>query len=280
MSGGAGVPAAGFDVTRVAERALLVRFHDEDLASAVARTHALLRALRARRQETAPGHLPEFEDQGKDRDFLLKGEWIPGAGNLLVVLTPGAGVRDVAAAKRGLEAEIPHLPIYGSLGLGLGLGPGLGVDEGLETDRAFDADRPVDSESVTEHVFEVRYGGEGGPDLEPVARELGLAPERVVELHSGARYLVAFVGFSPGFGYLIGLPRELEAARLESPRTRVPAGSVAVAGPFSGIYPSATPGGWRLIGRLADPEAGLFDAAAERPARLAAGDRVRFVACR
>lgn len=261
---------AKFDVTRVAERALLVRFHDDDLAIAVARTHALVRALRAPKAKSRDQYSEKHEDKDQDRDFLLKGEWIPGAGNALVVLPPDASARDVEASRRYLEAEITGLSIYGSSGLGLG----------LEIDPVFDAVGSVDSEAVTEHVFEVRYGGEQGPDLETVARELGLAPERVVELHSGARYLVAFVGFSPGFGYLIGLPGELEVARLESPRTRVPVGSVALAGPFSGIYPSATPGGWRLIGRLADPEAGLFDAAAERPARLAAGDTVRFVPCR
>jgi 5-oxoprolinase (ATP-hydrolysing) subunit B len=256
MSGRAGARAADFDVTRVAERALQVRFHDDDLATAVARTHALVRALRARKGKTRD------EDIDKDEDFLLKGEWVPGAGNLLVVLPPEARARDVEAAGQDLEAEIPGLAIDGSPGLRLGTD----VD-----------DVPG---SGTEHLFEVRYGGEEGPDLEAVARETGLAPQRVVERHSAALYLVAFVGFSPGFGYLIGVPAELEVARLASPRNRVPAGSVAIAGAFSAVYPSATPGGWRLIGRLADPEARLFDAAAKRPSRLAAGDRVRFVACR
>jgi hypothetical protein len=89
----------------------------------------------------------------------------------------------------------------------------------------------------------------------------------------------AVLGFSPGFPYLIGLPRELEVERLPSPRPRVPAGSVAIAGPFAGVYPSATPGGWRLLGRLGEREAPLFDPRRDPPARFAPGDRVRFVPC-
>jgi KipI family sensor histidine kinase inhibitor len=126
----------------------------------------------------------------------------------------------------------------------------------------------------------VRYGGEEGPDLEAVAREVGVGPARVVALHSSAVYRVAFVGFSPGFAYLLGLPPELEVPRLAAPRERVAAGSVAVAGPFSAIYPSATPGGWRLLGRILATGPPLFDPTSERPSRLAPGDRVRFVAAR
>ncbi len=128
-----------------------------------------------------------------------------------------------------------------------------------------------------EHRFAVDYGGAAGPDLDAVAAAAGLAPERVVELHAGALYRVAFLGFSPGFPYLVGLPRELELARRDTPRPRVPAGSVAIAGPFAGIYPSATPGGWHLLGRT---EARLFDPAAVPPAALAPGDLVRFEARR
>ncbi len=120
----------------------------------------------------------------------------------------------------------------------------------------------------------VRYGGEFGPDLAEVARHTGLSPERVVELHSSAEYLVYFLGFSPGFPYLGGMPPELATPRLPAPRRRVPAGSVAIGGAQTGIYPLESPGGWRLIGRT---PLRLFDAAAEPPALLAIGDRVRFV---
>lgn len=120
----------------------------------------------------------------------------------------------------------------------------------------------------------VRYGGELGPDLADVARHAGLPPERVIELHASATYLVYFLGFSPGFPYLGGLPPELATPRLPAPRRRVPAGSVAIGGSQAGIYPMDSPGGWRLIGRT---PLTLFDAQADPPARLAMGDRVRFV---
>ncbi len=119
----------------------------------------------------------------------------------------------------------------------------------------------------------VAYGGDGGPDLLPVARELGLDPAELCRRHAGAEYRVAFLGFSPGFPYLAGLPRELAVPRLDSPRPRVLSGSVAIAGEYSAIYPSETPGGWRLIGRTA---VSLFDPAADPPALLSPGDRVAF----
>ncbi|MCZ7651749.1 MAG: 5-oxoprolinase subunit PxpB [Thermoanaerobaculia bacterium] len=132
-----------------------------------------------------------------------------------------------------------------------------------------------DGESAgTEHRFAVAYGGAGGPDLAAVAAAAGLSGREAVALHAGALYTVAFVGFSPGFPYLLGLPPALRLPRRQAPRPRVPAGSVAVAGPFAGIYPQATPGGWHLLGHA---ETALFDPRREPPALLAAGDRVRFV---
>lgn len=114
-----------------------------------------------------------------------------------------------------------------------------------------------------------------GEDLEEVAAACGLRREAVVRLHAGAAYRVAFCGFVPGFAYLTGLPSALRAVpRRHSPRRSVPAGSVAIAGGFSGIYPRATPGGWRLLGRT---DVSLWDPAREQPALLAPGARVRFV---
>jgi biotin-dependent carboxylase-like uncharacterized protein len=101
----------------------------------------------------------------------------------------------------------------------------------------------------------------------------GLAREEVVRLHSQAEWTVAFLGFAPGFAYLSGAPPELTVPRLTTPRVRVPAGSVAVAGGYGGIYPAASPGGWRLLGRTARR---LFDLAATPPALLRPGDRVVF----
>jgi KipI family sensor histidine kinase inhibitor len=120
----------------------------------------------------------------------------------------------------------------------------------------------------------VRYGGEFGPDLADVARHSGLTPERVVEMHAGAEYLVYFLGFAPGFAYLGGLPAELATPRLSAPRKRVPAGSVAIGGNQTGVYPIESPGGWRIIGHT---DAKLFDPSAAEPVLLRMGDRLRFV---
>ncbi|GAA1280941.1 5-oxoprolinase subunit PxpB [Saccharothrix xinjiangensis] len=126
--------------------------------------------------------------------------------------------------------------------------------------------------ATEEVVIPVTYDG---PDLELVAGAAGLTPAEVVELHTGAEYQVAFCGFAPGFAYLTGLPEPLRQPRLDSPRTRVPTGSVGVAGEFTAAYPRATPGGWRLIGRTDAP---LFDPRRPTPALLAPGHRVRFEA--
>ena len=121
----------------------------------------------------------------------------------------------------------------------------------------------------------VFYGleGEGGPDLENLARSADLTREDFVRRHAGASYRVAFLGFAPGFAYLAGLPEELHSPRLPTPRTRVPAGSVGIGGPFTGIYPEESPGGWKLIGRA---PIRLFDPAADPPALLLPGDEVAF----
>jgi inhibitor of KinA len=120
----------------------------------------------------------------------------------------------------------------------------------------------------------VQYGGDCGPDLAEVAATIGLTAEEVVAAHAGGAYRVCFLGFSPGFPYLDGLPARLATTRRATPRRRVAAGSVAIAGAQAGIYPVASPGGWNVIGRT---DLALFDASRDRPALLAPGDRVRFV---
>ena len=114
-----------------------------------------------------------------------------------------------------------------------------------------------------------------GPDLASVASSTGLSEAEVVQRHTAPEYLVAFLGFSPGFPYLVGLDPALHVPRRATPRTRVPAGSVGLAGNQTGVYPSATPGGWQLLGRT---QAVLFDPRRDPPALLSAGDRLRFVA--
>ena len=116
----------------------------------------------------------------------------------------------------------------------------------------------------------------GGPDLARVAAHAGLSERRVVELHTAGAYRVHLLGFAPGFAYLGGLDPRLHTPRLDSPRPRVPAGSVAIGGAQTAVYPLATPGGWNLIGHSPLP---LFDPArsGEEAFLLRPGDEVRFV---
>jgi len=143
-----------------------------------------------------------------------------------------------------------------------------GDEPELDLEAAFSALAP----DAKEVELRVRYDG---PDLSDVAALAGLSPEEVIARHTRAAYVVGFLGFQPGFAYLLGLDELLHAPRLDEPRTHVPAGSVAVAGPYAGVYPRVSPGGWRLLGST---ETVMFDAGRETPALLAPGDRVRFVA--
>ena len=133
-------------------------------------------------------------------------------------------------------------------------------------------ERPPPKPRVVE--VPVVYGDEFGPDIEFVAEHNGLSVEEVISLHSDATYTVYMLGFAPGFAYLGGMPEAIAAPRLETPRTLAPAGSVGIAGEQTGIYPIATPGGWRLIGRT---PLKLFDPERDPPTLLKAGDLVRFV---
>ncbi|MEU6744151.1 5-oxoprolinase subunit B family protein [Streptosporangium sandarakinum] len=116
-----------------------------------------------------------------------------------------------------------------------------------------------------------------GPDLADVAELSGLPVREVVERHTGVELVVGWLGFAPGFAYLTGLDPALHVPRLSTPRTSVPAGAVAIAGPYSAVYPAASPGGWRLLGR--SPLV-VWDTAADPPALLTPGTRVRFRAVR
>lgn len=127
--------------------------------------------------------------------------------------------------------------------------------------------------SGTQHRIPVSYGGEWGPDLEDVAAFANLSVTEVIRLHASAQYRVYMLGFSPGFPYLGTVPEPLAMPRLATPRTTVPAGSVGIAGSQTGIYPTSTPGGWRVIGRT--PVA-LYRPANSKPFLLSPGDLVRF----
>ncbi|GJL90431.1 5-oxoprolinase subunit PxpB [Hyphococcus sp.] len=120
----------------------------------------------------------------------------------------------------------------------------------------------------------VCYGGACGPDFLPLCERLSLQPHQLINLHTSTLYRVLTIGFAPGFAYLGPLPEALQTERLASPRPRVPAGSVGVAGEMTGIYPLSSPGGWTLIGRTPTR---LFDATLQNPFLFAAGATVRFL---
>jgi KipI family sensor histidine kinase inhibitor len=134
--------------------------------------------------------------------------------------------------------------------------------------------RAIDGRPLRHRTIPVVYGGEGGPDLEATAELSGLSPQALIERHAGRDYPVLFLGFAPGFAYCGELPADLAVPRLDAPRTSTPPGSVAVAEGYTGIYPAAFPGGWRVIGWT---PVLLFDPGADPPTYLLPGDTVRFI---
>ena len=194
----------------------------------------------------------------------------------LVVFDEGIGEAG-AAAVRHLVASLRERPVPGQVDLHPAYGSVLVRFDGVATEPRDVASslsaRVAEPAPVRESrtlTVPVHYDG---PDLERVADTCGLRAAEVVALHAGSLYEVAFLGFSPGFPYLLGLPPSLATPRLTAPRRLVPAGSVAIAGLQAGIYPVSTAGGWNIIGRT---DVTLFDAAAAEPALLRPGDRVRF----
>ncbi|QOR33693.1 5-oxoprolinase subunit PxpB [Clostridium sp. 'deep sea'] len=122
-------------------------------------------------------------------------------------------------------------------------------------------------------IIPVLYGGEHGPDLEDVAKINKLTVSQVVDIHENGEYRVYMLGFNPGYPYMGGLDSRLATARLEQPRTKVPAGSVAIGGEQTGIYSTTSPGGWRIIGHTPVP---LFDSKLTNPVLLQSGDNIKF----
>lgn len=119
----------------------------------------------------------------------------------------------------------------------------------------------------------VYYGGLRGPDLEFVAAQHGISIDEVIAMHTAPEYLVYMIGFAPGFPYLGGMDERIATPRKESPRAKIPKGSVGIAGSQTGVYPMETPGGWQIIGQT---PLELFDISKEEPVLLKAGDRLRF----
>jgi inhibitor of KinA len=204
--------------------------------------------------------------------------WIPyGPDGLLVYFADGLG-EDGFERGRALVAALDRKPPVGLreyvpsfTSILLEFAPGSVFDPQQVVDELASV-ASLKAEMPPVRVLPVRYDG---PDLERVAARSGLSMSDVVEVHSGTIYKVYTLGFSPGFPYLGDLDARLHTPRLESPRPRVPAGSVAIGGPHTGVYPIESPGGWNIIGRT---EVRLF--APERGGLatflLAPGDRVRF----
>ena len=163
-------------------------------------------------------------------------ELVPGYRTVLIVADPGQ-----AEALDELAARLPHLELP-----------------------------PAEAAAGATVEIPVSYDGE---DLPEVAGLTGLEPEEVIRRHTAPEYTVAFLGFSPGFPYLVGLDPALQVPRRDTPRTSIPAGSVGLAGNQTGIYPTASPGGWQLIGHT---DVTLFDPARDPPALLAPGSHLRF----
>ena len=185
-------------------------------------------------------------------------------------------VHDLASLlnKRKIPGLVEMIPTYRSLLVSFD--PIMTTHEDIQQAIEDADDRANDATSSAARVVLVPtlYAGEYGPDIEFVAENAGLTTDEVIAIHSGKDYLVYMMGFSPGFPYLGGLDERLATPRLESPRIAIPAGSVGIAEGQTGVYPIASPGGWRLIGR--SPLA-LFDPNTDPPTIINAGDYVRFV---
>jgi KipI family sensor histidine kinase inhibitor len=208
----------------------------------------------------------------------------PSGDTMLLVelgqqIDPAANDRVILLAAR-LRARLDRavrdiVPAYCSLGIHFDpLATDLGALEQVIADEA-NAIEHVEERPTAEVIdIPVRYGGDDGPDLEGVAAWAGLSPAEVIERHAGRVYRVYMLGFVPGFSYMGRVDPSIAAPRHRVPRERVPAGSVAIAGEQTGVYPMATPGGWQLIGRT---DAVMFDPNRTPPSLLAPGDLVRFV---
>ena len=183
------------------------------------------------------------------------------------------------------EANIPGLielaPAYTTIGVFFdpskvaSSGPEAIFDSLAEQLRKAASGKKARAAKKTSQTIEIPvcYDSEFALDLDEVAQHTGLSHEAIVDLHSGAKYRVNCIGFTPGFPYLSGLPPKLAIPRRGTPRKEIPAGSVAIGGNQTGIYPVKSPGGWHVIGRT---PLRLFDSAKNPPALLRAADRVRF----
>jgi inhibitor of KinA len=189
-----------------------------------------------------------------------------------------AGAAAVRKAMRSADHWLSAVPAYASLLVEydpLRLDADAAAAELKQMLAAADRNEETAAEDSAPIEIAVRYGGDDGPDIDAVAERCGLTADQVVEAHTSVVYRAYMLGFAPGFAYLGELPAALEVPRLDTPRLRVPAGSVAIAGRQTAVYPQSTPGGWHLIGLTDTP---LWDLGRQPPALITPGSRVRFVA--
>ncbi len=198
------------------------------------------------------------------------GRWVNERGLLLATGEATQPLYEALLSQRLGELE-DIIPADGSLLLVVK--PGASISQRLRSVLAT-PQIPASAGGGTLHEIAVEYGGTAGPDLQALAAQAGMDASTYVDRHAAVAYRVAFLGFQPGFAYLRGLPAALHAPRRASPRVQVPAGSVAVGGAYTGIYPASGPGGWHIIGRTT---ADLFDPERNPPALLMPGDRVRLL---
>jgi KipI family sensor histidine kinase inhibitor len=231
------------------EAALLLRFSDRIDPGSNRRVHALAACLRAHRPEWLRDIVPAYASLALHLDLAAFDR----------AALDHVAMDQVAMDQAGPDRDTDPLAFAEAW-----------VLQAMENTDAVEA--PASTRTID---IPVRYGGADGPDLAALAQHAGLTIAQTVARHCAIEYTVAMLGFAPGFPYLLGLDPALRMPRLATPRTRVPAGSVAIGGAQTGIYPREGPGGWRIIGHTALP---LFDALRDPPSLLMPGDRVRFVA--
>jgi KipI family sensor histidine kinase inhibitor len=209
-----------------------------------------------------------FVDAGESCLVVELGDRIDVALNLQV------RALGLAVERAGLAGVQEAVPTYRSLAIyydPLRIGRGA-LKENIDALLCVTLDQVEHRSRVVE--IPTVYGGEYGPDLEFVAHHTGLSEDEVVRLHTEPLYHVYMLGFTGGFPYLGGLSERLSVPRLHTPRLKVPAGSIGIAGTQTGVYPLESPGGWRIIGRTS---LCLFDASRQVPTPILPGDKVRFV---
>lgn len=181
---------------------------------------------------------------------------------------------DIAIKESKIEGIIETVPTYRSLMVHYDPMV-IGYDALVEKLKGLEG-RLDSMELPPPEIYEIPtlYGGKYGPDIENVARHNGLTVEDVIEIHTSTDYLIHMLGFTPGFPYLGGMDERIATPRLKTPRTKIPEGSVGIAGAQTGIYPVESPGGWQLIGRT---PVKLYDPHSDSPILLKAGNYVRFI---